>query len=184
MKKVWCAAAAAVLAWGCAWPALAQQAARSGDAQLQRMLVDYHLAQLMRIGFARTQAQMGGAATQNLVFRQMLQQLNQMPDAQFAQLMAPSVRDCISEDDARIVADFLETDSGRAVVAWMIQGLQQPGQIIPRPAIDNKVAQAFAARGGSAALNQFAACVQSPQRQQQMGLALVHYVTRPAGASN
>lgn len=184
MKKVWCAAAAAVLAWGCAWPALAQQAAPSGDAQLRRMLVDFHLAQLMRMGFERAQAQMGSATTSNPIFQQVLQQLNQMPGPQFAQLAAPSVRGCISEDNARIVADFLETDSGRALVAWMIQGLQQPGQAIPKPPIDQKLAQAFAAQGGAVALSQFSACVQSPERQQQLGLALVHYATRPAGTSN
>ncbi|MFK2929780.1 hypothetical protein [Dyella agri] len=184
MKRLWCAIATGALAWGCGWPALAQQDASSGGAQLQRMLVDYHLAQIMRIAFERAQAQMSSATAQNQVFQQVLRQLDRMTDSQFARLAAPSVRDCISEDNARTVADFLETDSGRALVAWMIQGLQQPGQAVPKPSIDRKLAQAFAAQGGAAAMSQFGTCVQTPERQQQLGLALVHYATQPASTSN
>lgn len=184
MKRLWFAIATAALAWGFGCPALAQQGASSGNAQLQRMLVDYHLAQIMQIAFERTQTQMSSATTQNPVFQRVLRQLNQTTDQQFARLAAPAVRTCISEDNARIVADFLETDSGRALVAWMIQGLRRPGQVVPKPSIDRKLAQAFAAQGGAAALNQFGTCVQSPERQQQLSLALVHYATQPTGTSN
>lgn len=176
--------ATVALAWGCGSPALAQQDASSGSTQLQRMLVDYHLSQIMRIAFEHEQAQMSSATAQNPVFQQVLRQLDHITDPQFAQLASPAVRGCISEDNARTVADFLETDSGRALVAWMIQRLRQPGQDVPTPSIDHKLAQAFAARGGAAALTQFGTCVQSPERQQQLGLALVHYATQPAGASH
>ncbi|MBD8881499.1 hypothetical protein IHE49_13510 [Rhodanobacter sp. 7MK24] len=174
----------AMLVMGHAGNAVAQEGASSGNRQLQRLLIDYHIAQIMQLGVQRGIAQLPPSSAQNAVLLQMSRQLGMTSDATFAEIVTPSLRDCISEDRARVVADFLETGSGQALIAWVIQSFQHPGQAIPRPDLDRNLAQSFEASGGSAALKQFSVCVNDPARQQQMAVALVHYATRQPGDAN
>lgn len=172
---------AATLACG-SLPALAQQQASSGNAQLERMLVDYHLSQLMRLGMERAQAQQDPQA-KNPAIQQVVQQLEHTPDRQFARVVAPTVRDCITEDQARMVSDFLETPTGQAIMGWMVQSLEQPGQTIAKPAVDQQAVLAFQSQGGTAVLNQFSTCVQNPTKQLQMGAALVNFAANTPGTN-
>jgi hypothetical protein len=184
MKQWRCAVVMAMLMCGCAVNAVAQEASASGDVQLQRLLIDYHAAQFVRLGIQQGMAQLKPSPAQSAALQRMSQRFATTSDSAFAETIAPAVRDCISEDRARVVADFLETDSGRTLIGWMLQRIQYPGQAIPPPHVDPNLIQSFATSGGLASLQQFSACLNDSAHQQQMASVVLHYATSQPGGAN
>lgn len=184
MKQWRCAVVMAMLMFGCAVNAVAQEAVASSNAQLQRLLISYHAAQFVRLGVQQGMAQLTPSSAQNAVLQQVSRRLDAISDGAFAEIVAPSLRDCISEDRARVVADFLETDSGQALVAWITQRIQHPGQAISPPSVDQHLVQSFAASGGSESLKQFSECLNNPAHQQQMTMVVLHYASSQPGGAN
>jgi hypothetical protein len=146
----------------------------SDNSQLERMLVDYRLAAIMRTYFNNNQAALQGSPV-GAVF----EHLNEVQDAELAHVMAPALRDCVTEDEAKGVADFLETDTGRTVINYMLTNMADPQHSVPQPQVDARAMQRFQANGGAAALQKFSACLKSPDGQRRATIALVHYLTRP-----
>jgi hypothetical protein len=146
----------------------------SSNAQLERMLVDYRLASIMRAYFNSNMS-----AWQNSPVGAVFAHLNDVQDAELAHVMTPALRDCVTEDEARQVSDFLETDSGRTLINYLVANTADPTHSVPKPQIDATAMRRFQADGGLATIQKFSACMQSPDGQRRVTIALVHYLTRP-----
>ncbi|OOG66187.1 hypothetical protein B0E46_01485 [Rhodanobacter sp. B04] len=138
------------------------------------MLVDYRLAEILSHYFASNQAALQGSP-----MRAVFEHFNMIQEPELARVMVPALRDCATEDEARRVADFLETKTGHTIMDYTIANLADPQHSLPRPQIDPRAMQSFQASGGLAAMNKFGACLQAPDGQRRATIALVHYLTRP-----
>lgn len=146
----------------------------SNNAQLERMLVDYRLASIMRAYFNSNQA-----ALENSPVGAVFAHLNDVQDAELAHVMTPALRDCVTEDEAKRVADFLETNPGRTLINYMVANMADPQHAVPKPQVDAAAMRRFQATGGLASLQKFSACIKAPDGQRRATIALVHYLTRP-----
>ncbi|MHA6205201.1 hypothetical protein ACXU4B_12315 [Dyella soli] len=167
-----------VLALACVGGAHAQSDLpdpQGDDVQLRRLLVDFRMVQILRVGVARDGAKLNGTPLAGL-----FDQLNSTPEETLAEVIAPSLRGHVSEDDARKIGDFLETESGRALTQWMLQRVSNPGDLTSKPPKGNpKEMKAFMANGGYAAMGAFSTYLQSQEFQRKAVIALLHYLTRP-----
>jgi len=144
------------------------------DQQLRRLLVDFHVGEVMSMGIARESAQLNGTPLQGL-----FDQLNTVPEEVMAEVVAPALHGHVNGDDARKISDFLETPKGQELIRWMLQHARDPQSNAPKPSINDSQAKAFIANGGYAAMKGFSEYMRSPEFQRKASIAVLHYVTRP-----
>lgn len=173
----WWVALALALACGGAL-AQATDVAGQQDVQLRRLIVDFHIGDLMRMGMQ--QGAQGIDTADSKPLQDMIDQLVNMPPQEIAEAVTPALRGSVSEDDARKICDFLETRSGRAMVQWMLEKESHRSAAEPvHPVVDKKEVEAFKENGGLDAMLAFAALLRTPEYQKKVMLALVHHATRP-----
>lgn len=148
------------------------------DVQLKRLIVDFHIGDLMRMGMQ--QGAQGLDTANSKPLQDMIDDMLNMPPEEIAEVVTPALRGSVSEDDARKICDFLETRSGRAMVQWMLDREAHRSSPEPtHPFVDKQEVLAFEDNGGLAAMQAFAALVKSPEYQKKIMLALLHHATRP-----
>lgn len=151
----------------------------ANDAQLGRVLLDYKMGTILKATMLSRSIEVDTSMLGGV-----LDELKASSDAELVHALLPSLRGHVSADDADKLAELLETDSGRAMINYLVATVSDPLHAPPRPVLDKTTETKFRKNGGLAALKSFAAYLQTTTCKQQMLMALLHYITRPQTQAN